>query len=87
MRGILVVLLIVFCAQFKAQKFLLTGKITDESQTEIPGVRIKNLNSNKNASSDGSGKFGINVEFGDRLQFSLTNYDTLNLLISKELIA
>ena len=86
MRGILVVLLVVFCAQFKAQKFLLSGKITDESQTEIPGVRIKNLNSNKNASSDGSGKFGINVEVGDRLQFSLTNYDTLNLLISKELI-
>jgi TonB-linked SusC/RagA family outer membrane protein len=57
------------------QRAEITGKITDENGTGIPGARILNQTTNKSAITDETGAFKIDAIAGDKLQVIMMGYD------------
>jgi hypothetical protein len=57
------------------QRAEITGKVTDENGTGIPGARILNQTTNKSAITDETGAFKIDAIAGDKLQVIMMGYD------------
>lgn len=67
----------------KQEQNVLKGVITDEAGVSIPGVTIRNSNSNKLVSSDLNGKFQIEAKEGDLLIFSSIGMETAEVRVGK----
>ena len=61
-----------------------TGTVFDFSKKNLslPGVSIRNLNSKKSTSTNKDGKYTINANIGDLLEFSAVGYHTDTLYLT-----
>lgn len=58
------------------QRAEITGKITDENGSGVPGARVLNQTTNKSVITDETGAFKIDAIAGDKLQVIMMGYDT-----------
>ena len=76
MKKFLILLTLIFTVGLTAQEIKISGMVTDESNTALPGVTILVKGSKKGTASDFDGKFSVNANVGDVLQFSFIGMQT-----------
>ncbi|MCV2483818.1 von Willebrand factor type A domain-containing protein [Flavobacterium sp. SH_e] len=64
------------CFVTMAQERTITGTVTDESKTPLPGVQIIIKGTKKYAQTDFDGRYSIQAQKGDALVFSYVGLDT-----------
>ncbi|KAF2328960.1 vWA domain-containing protein [Flavobacterium ginsenosidimutans] len=69
------------CFVTMAQERTITGTVTDESQTPLPGVQIIIKGTKKYSQTDFDGKYSIQAQKGDALVFSYVGLDTQTFYI------
>lgn len=84
MRIILIVISFLLLSNVIGQE-IYRGIIVDQQTDKIPGVKIQNLNSKKLARTSIDGEFSIQAKLNDTIQFTSSFYDTLKVLVGKEI--
>ncbi|RZK61883.1 MAG: SusC/RagA family protein, partial [Pedobacter sp.] len=60
----------------------ISGTVTDEKGQPLPGVSIYDKQTKRTTSTDGDGRFTIDVANGATLVFSFIGYETQEILVS-----
>ena len=80
--GILTLLL----SQVYAQDLSVTGKVTDDNQSELPGVNVTVKGSTKGTTTDNNGNYTIAVSKGNTLVFSFIGFNSQEIVIDNQTI-
>lgn len=82
----LVLYLIFSCisVHFTFSQFTITGKVKDNTNTELAGVNVIIKNTPTGAISDGQGNYKINVTSGRTLVFSYVGYATQEIVVGNQ---
>ena len=72
--NLLFILSLFLCNTISAQT--ITGTVSNENSTPLPGVNILNKSTNSGTQTDFDGKYSIKAEKGDLLTFSFIGYKT-----------
>ena len=80
--GILTLLL----SQVYAQDLSVTGKVTDDNQSELPGVNVTVKGSTKGTTTDNNGNYTIAVSKGNTLVFSFIGFNSQEIFIDNQTI-
>ncbi len=74
----LLCLLVLFLMSFPllAQVKTVTGKVTDDAGSPLPGVSVVVKGTNKGTSTDFDGNYTLQVNEGDALEFSSVGFTT-----------
>lgn len=93
LKRALILLSVCFMQFAFAQQKTITGTVTDEEETPLPGVNITLEGTSKGTSTDFDGKYEIKVEEGQKLKFSAVGFEeqsmkvgedeTINLILSR----
>lgn len=79
---ILGALLLINVALFAQDGYLLTGTVVDDANIPIPGVNVIIVNTTKGTATDFDGKYQLQVENGDVVQFTSIGYINQTVIIS-----
>ena len=83
----IVVLILSVILMSAGQNYTVTGKVTDESGSPLPGVTIVVKNTNRGVIADMNGKYSINItDIDNILVFSYIGYESREIKISGRLI-
>lgn len=80
----LIVLLLCSIGIWAQDSYLLSGVVSGEDNTPIPGVNVIILNTTTGTSTDFDGNYQINVTNGDVLQFSYLGFVTQTVIINQQ---
>lgn len=82
-KKLIVLLFLLVPITLMAQNF--TGRVFDfENKRPLGNVRVRNLNSKQNTSSQTNGQFNLSIKQGDVLEFSLNGYHNDTLLVTDD---
>ncbi|MDX1651122.1 MAG: TonB-dependent receptor [Brumimicrobium sp.] len=84
MKLILNILFVILSSSLFCQE--IKGFVVDEEGESLPAVKIKNLSSGQMHRSSVQGIFEVRCKRGDTLQFTFQTCDTLNLLVTEEIL-
>ncbi|MFN3849779.1 MAG: SusC/RagA family TonB-linked outer membrane protein [Spirosomataceae bacterium] len=87
MKRILQIILFLWAAAVSpsyAQEKTVTGTVTGEDGSSLPGVSVVVKGTAKGTSTDTEGKFSINVPNGARLVFSFVGYDNQEVAVGNQ---
>ena len=77
--NLLFILSLFLCNTISAQT--ITGTVSNENSTPLPGVNILNKSTNSGTQTDFDGKYSIKAEKGDLLTFSFIGYKTKEIKV------
>ncbi|MCE7039624.1 SusC/RagA family TonB-linked outer membrane protein [Dyadobacter sp. CY312] len=81
----LVLLLVVFCTHtLLAQQVMVSGKVTEESGAEIPGVNVSIKGTAQGTTTDAQGSYSLNAGSGSTLVFSFIGYKTTEVKVGNQ---
>ncbi|QKX07332.1 hypothetical protein HN014_21260 [Aquimarina sp. TRL1] len=81
----LLIFYMIFCMGHAQEHFELTGKIQGKD-SDITGVLVFNLNTNKHTITDKDGVFTIDVNVSDTIRLTAVQYDTKQIVITDNII-
>jgi len=78
-------LLLLFSVQVAAQNKVVTGTIVSQGDNEsLPGVIVTSLGSKKSVTTDGQGKFSLEVNVSDQLQVRMIGFKEQNIPVTTQ---
>ncbi|MBG6111432.1 iron complex outermembrane receptor protein [Flavobacterium sp. CG_9.10] len=82
MKKLLFILTLIFTAGLTAQEIKVSGTVTDESKSTLPGTTIIVKDTKKGTTTDSDGNYTISAKVGDVLQFSYVGLDTKSISVT-----
>ncbi|CAM4154241.1 TonB-dependent receptor [Flavobacterium weaverense] len=82
MKKLLFILTLIFSVGLTAQEIKISGVVTDESKSTLPGTTIVVRGTKKGTTSDGDGKYTITAKKGDVIQFSYVGLETKSVTVT-----
>lgn len=83
-----IMLVMLFCVVFcgAAQNTVITGKVVDETGSELPGVNILVKGTSQGTTTDFEGNYSINVPPGSTLVFSFIGYTPQEVVVGNQAV-
>lgn len=78
MKKLILILSLIFTIGLTAQEIKVSGIVTDDTNSPLPGTTVLVQGTNKGTTTDADGKYSIMATIGDILQFSYVGLDTKN---------
>jgi len=79
-KHIFTAIMLLFSVNIFAQN--ITGVVSADDGTPLPGATVVVLETNQGSSSDFDGNYSINAEIGQTLEFSFLGYETTQVVVS-----
>ena len=76
--------LLLICTQVFAQERAVTGKVTAEDGSTLPGVNISLKGTNRGTTTNGQGEYSINAESSATLVFSFIGFQSNEVIVGNQ---
>ena len=86
MKNLLLLLTLIFSCILTAQEIKVSGVVTDDANSSLPGATVMVKGTTKGTTTDLNGKYSITAKMGEFLQFSFVGLDTKTVKVSSSTI-